>query len=122
MEAILPAVVAYLILAVVLLWVSKAGASGALKTNGAVGIRTSQTQKSPQAWTGAHRAFIPYAVAVAVSCGIFTLALFILYFTNFSSEEIGTMIIASYVIIIGLVLAGGVKAHRVAKDLNKTEA
>lgn len=50
-----PVIAAYVILTVVLLWVGNAGAKGSLTPNGAVGVRTTETRKSLQAWTRAQR-------------------------------------------------------------------
>lgn len=118
METLLPAIAAYVILTVVLLWVGNAGAKGSLTPNGAVGVRTTETRKSLQAWTRAHRAFLPFAVAVAVTCAVFTVVLPIMYFANFGTEYLGVLVVASYVVILGIVIAGGIAAHRVAKEYN----
>lgn len=66
----------------------------------------------------AHRAFLPFAVAVAVTCAVFTVALSLMHFANFGTEYLGVLVLASYVVIIGIVIAGGIAAHRVAKEFN----
>ena len=120
MATFLPAIAGHLILLLVVLGVARAGASGALEVNHAVGIRTAETTKDPNAWKLAHQAFWPYALAVAVTCVVFIVALTILSITSFGADYLGVMVIVSYAVLIGIVVAGGIATNKAAKDFNET--
>ncbi len=115
-----PALAGYLILLLVVLWVARAGARRALEVNPAVGIRTAETTKNPEAWKLAYQAFWPYALPVAVTCAVFIIALTTLNSTTFCAYYLGVMMIVSYAVLIGIVVAGGIAANKAAKDFNET--
>lgn len=119
MTTILPALAGYIILSITMLWVARAGANGSLDVNGAIGVRTQQTRESPQAWKAAHRAFLPFATAVAVTCAVFVVALPLMYFAAFGQDNLGIMVVAGYAVVLGIIVAGGIKSNEVARENNE---
>ena len=89
-------------------------ATGRLKRNGIVGMRTQATMASDAAWHAAHRTSA-WSLAVA---GLIFLALAAwIAATRPGNLDGSNVVIVSVVAVLAIVIAGGVQADRVAKGV-----
>lgn len=101
------------LVAVVLSWTVEAAARGRVGVNPLIGIRVGDVTASPEAWRAGHRAARPLthtASAVAAGTGV------LISLPSVSENAAGWSVIAACLLILGLVVAGAMKANRAARD------
>lgn len=94
------------------LWVVTArAASGRLRLNPWVGIRTARTMGSEQAWLVGHRAALPAARRTAAACVTLGLVAAVLALAGWWRLGLGTALAACVLVLLGAVLSVRM-AHR----------
>lgn len=110
----LPSIIGYGVLAVTLVAFLVAQRSGSVRRNSFIGIRTTKTMRSDEAWTAGHHAasrYLATAAAVAALCGV---ALAVVGASGVS-ETVGHVVGPSgYLLVLAVVVAGAVAAGRAA--------
>lgn len=102
--------------AVVTLVVVRAAASGRLRPNHIAGMRTSATLSSPEAWQSGHVAARPWSDAAAVAAIVPAAAGAVAAIAGSAAWASG-LVLAGALLLLAGVAAGGVVAHRVARDV-----
>lgn len=98
--------------------VSRAGASGALGPNGAVGIRTRATRRSEAAWRAGHAAAVRPALMTSVGPAAVSVpgALLLATGPGSAAEVVGTtLVLVGAVACVGGLVLTGVLADRAAR-------
>lgn len=100
--------------AIAIIVITNKAASGSIPPNRGIGIRTTATRSSPEAWQAAHRAARPFvqfgAIALFVSGGV------VLALSTAPTALFGVAIVGTVLMAIALV-AGAIVADRAAKEV-----
>lgn len=94
--------------------------AGALRRNWFAGLRTWETMESDAAWHAAHRAtagLVTTAGAALTTAGIVLLVL-----QPAQEATVAAIVLGGTGATLGLVLAAGVRGHRIAKQVNRDHA
>lgn len=98
---------------VMLIWMARAAASGRLRRNGFVGIRTPSTMTSDEAWLAAHRrAERPTQVA-----GVVSLVVALIAVLPVSENVLVGGVLAGSVVVLAIVIHGAVVGGRAAREV-----
>lgn len=104
----------YAILGAGTLWLAYLCATGRLKRNGLVGMRTRATMATDAAWYAAHRASawsIAVAALILLAVGVWLLL------ARPGDVEARSAVLGTSLIVLVVVVIGGVQADRVAKSV-----
>jgi hypothetical protein len=121
MAVAFPAVMA-VVLSMVISQVTKAAARGDLPRSGAVGIRTSATKASDDAWTAGHEAAAPMARTVTLGTSVLAVLIIILSFIFDGAWVTALGVVPFVVVIVSLVplVRAANRAARAAEAAKKT--
>lgn len=97
-------------------WVVAAGADGRLGVNHWMGMRTSATMSSQDAWQAGHRAALPIVKPSCLAAAVVAGAGAVLGFRP--PLGVVLMLVAAGLMLVGTI-AGGVAAHRAARSVSQ---
>jgi hypothetical protein len=98
--------------------VTVAAAAGRVRANGALGLRTTATTASEEAWEEAHRAALPVVRPLCLASGVTALAGALAGSWPPAGE---VLVLIAAALLVGAAALGGVIAHRVARSVGQAD-
>jgi uncharacterized membrane protein len=104
--------------AVALIVIGRKQAAGTLRRNWIAGLRTSETMRSDEAWRAAHA----HTAGLVTAGGVVQLVAAVTLVVARPGQEAGTaVVLGAAAATLGLVLAAGVRGHRIAARVNREQ-